>query len=520
MIASAFKDTLTLMNVRYQIIRETKGKIGLWAFIIMIAFGVYLTSYTGQLIKIMANSQSSNLEAAKIYATTYLNSYLNGHIGGLVATTLGLAIISVMIAPFTGASATSLISHHYMVGVRANMRHRFTDSIVTQFVSSISLLQLLTLTSVASLLTIDGGRKEGILYAWASWPVLVILSTMFVWLAEYLYRKFGEKKRLAMLSIALGAIALVVYYNQEQAVTVFGIGTAYADIIKGFHTFDLFTQVLSFGILIGLWLLFAFCAYKMSQVALSHPDIFAKQVKKEKTISSRKASALPLVEMCHLALMQVWRNIEIRKPIMMTAGFSIVAMWMLAYDSSLLATLVFVIPLMISLSWGANIFGILGNGLPWIISKPFSMRSILWVFGGLQLVMVLTLASLTLIPVVVFGKIDVDTAASFIIAVFGCSVVMTRSAISKSVYSPHPYKSGYRGEPILPPATLIAYTFRFVMWSGMLGLIVFTMNDILIQLGLVLVVCIWTFFRFRAMNNKFQKDPSIRNKIVFTVAYN
>lgn len=521
MLLHAFRDTITLLNVRYQIIREAKGKFSLWVFILMMAFAVFIASYTGQFIKIVASSASPNMEAAKIYASTYLNSYLNGELGSLVATTLGLAIVSVMVAPFTGASATSLISHHYLVSVRSNTKHRFTDSLLTQFFSSISLLQLMTLTSVASMLTIDDGRKEGVLYAWASWPVLVILSTAFVWIAEYLYRRFGEKKRLLMLTLALGIIALVVFYNQEQAMTVFGVGTIYAAIIQGFYAFPLFVKILSFVILVGLWFLFAFLAYKISQIALSYPDMFAKKTHEVKTIKSRKSSSFPFLEMCRLAFMQLWRNTEIRKPIIMATGFSIMSMFFLSSNTSLMATVVFIIPLMISLSWGANVFGIVGNGLPWILSKPFSTRSMLWVFAGLQMVLIMTMTLLTVLPVLILGRIPLDSILSFCIAVVGCSAIMTRSAISKAVNHPYPYKSGYRGEPILPPATLIGYTIRFSLWAGIYGLIIFSVvEDILPQLGMAFLAVVWSIFRLYRLDRKFQNDPAIRNHIVFTVAYN
>lgn len=515
-----FKDSLILLNTRYRVIRESKGKVGLWLFIIGIAFAILATSYTGTFLKMVASSTNSSLEAAQIYASTYLNYYLNGELGPLVATTLGLAVISVMIAPFTGTSATSVIPNHALVSVRATSRHRFTDSVLTQFFASISLLQLLTLTAVASLLTIDGGHKMGVLYAWASWPVLVILSTLFVWVAEYLYRKFGESNRLLMLLLALAAIAATVYFMPEQASTVFGVGTAYASIIQGVSSWPVLLQVTAFAIIPPLWILFAFVAHRVSRAALAHPDTFAKQANKTKTIKPRKTSPLVVVQMMNVAVMQIWRNSEIRKPIMLSGGFSIIATFLLAENTSLMATVVFIIPLMISLSWGANVFGVVGTGLPWLLSKPFATRSMLWVFAGLQMLIVFVVSVLAMAPVLVTGRMDTATAGSFLLAVIASSAVMTRSAISKSVNSPFPYKSGYRGEPILPPATLIAYTLRFSLWSGMLGLIVFSVvSGLEIKAMMAFLAVAWSVFRLWRLDNKFQKDPEIRNKIVFTVAY-
>lgn len=510
-----------ILGVRYDIIRKTKGKLALWFFILTIAFALIMTSYTGEFIKIIANLRGENSEAAQIYANTYLNSYLNGELGGLVATTLGLTIVSVIISPFTGTSATSLISHHYLVSIRSNMKHRFTDSLITQFFSSISLLQLMTLTAVASLLTIDGGRKTGILYAWASWPVLVVLSTVFVWVAEYLYRKLGEKKRIVILGVVLGFILLIVLYNREQAMTVFGIGTGYASIIQGISDFSIISTVIAFTMLVVLGGLFLFIAYKMSHVALSLPDLFAKQDKPQKTIKPRKFSNRPSIELFNITFLQLWRNVDIRKPLLTATIFSIGVMLILSGNPASLSTVVFVIPLMVSLSWGTNIFGILGNGLPWIVSKPNSMKNILWVFAGTQMGIVILMAVMAIIPVLVLNKIDSSALASFLVSLIACSSLMTRSSIHKSVHNPHPYKAGYRGEPILPPATLIAYTLKLSLWSGMYGLLMYSLtSDILIQLGLMGLAIIWSAIRLAFLNRKFNKKPELRNNIIFTVSAN
>lgn len=520
-LLNAFQDSLSLLDMRYRIIRNSKGKVMLWLFIISLAFSILLASYTGFLIKLMASSTGPNAETARIYASTYLNYYLNGELGPLVATTLGLAILSVMAAPFTGTSVTSLISHSQLVSIRANNRHRFTDSVITQFFSSISLLQLLTLTSVASLLTIDGGHKEGILYAWASWPVLVILSTLFVWVAEYLYRKFGEKNRLLMLAVAVLGIVLVVVFNPEQALTVFGIGTGYAQIIQGFYTFSPSTRVMAFLILVALWGIFAFLAHQMSRVALSLPDTFAKASQTQRTIKARRPSAFPSMQISRVILMLLWRNTEIRKPIIMSGGFAVLMLYALSGNESMTSTIVFIIPLMVSLSWGSNIFGIVGTGLPWILSQPFSTRGLLWVFAGVQMVVVSVTSIAALAPALLFGRMSLDAGVSFALGLVACSAVMTRSSLTKAVHNPHPYRSGQRGESILPPATLLSYTLRFSLWSGLLGLIVFSViEDRLLQLAIAGAAVVWSCLRMAILDAKFQKNADIRNKIVFTVSHN
>lgn len=518
MIKEAMVDSLTLLHARYSIIRETKTKLALWFGILTIAMSVLGVSFTGQFIKTISQSTDPNTEAAKIFATTYLQSYLRGELGTLVATTLGLAIVSVIIAPFTGTSITSLVSHHHLVSIRSSNRHRFTDSIITQFFASISLLQLLTLTAVGSLLTLDKGRIEGILYTWASWPVLVVISTMFVWIAEYLYRKLGERKRFGILMLVLALIGLVVLFNPEQGKTIFGIGTAYASIIQGFSEFNLSTKALAIFMLVVLFVLFFFISYRVSQAALAQPEIFAKENTALKKVRSRETSAYASIELAYLGINQLWRNLEIRKPLGMATLFGAAVVFFGNQTFSIMSTMVLIIPLIVCLSWGSNVFGILGNGFTWLSSKPFAMRNMLWVFAGIQIALTISLFALMCLPSLLTGRIEYDSATGIILAVISTSFLMTRSAIDKSVRFPYPYKAGVRGEAILPPATLINYTLRFSLWSGLYGFIVVGSDHLLAQLGLTFIAVIWSIFRMVRLNRRFNHNPAVRNKIIYTVA--
>lgn len=518
MIRDALYDSLSLMYLRFKIIREAKGKLALIAGILVLVISIVAVSYTGQLIKIMSQATGTNAEAAKIFAISYLQSFTRGELGILVSTTLGLAILSVIIAPFTGTSATSLIPNHQLASVRASTRHRFTDSLITQFFSSIALLQLMTLTAVASLLTLDGGRIPGVLYAWASWPVLVMLSTLFVWVAEYLYRKFGEKRRIGFLAVTLLIIGAAVLFYPDEARTVFGIGTAYSAIIQGFTAFDTTTKILAVGILAILFVLLFFIAYKICLVALSQPETYAKQQKDSKTFRQRQPSALPIIELANVAFVQLWRNLEIRKPLIMATLFGGAIIFFANQALSIMSTIILIIPLIVCLSWGSNVFGALGTGFTWISSKPFMNRSIVPVFYAVQTFVIITLFTLMTIPSIIGNKIPTEDLSGVFLAIIATAFLMSRSAMDKSVKHPHPYKAGIRGEMLLPPAALIGYTMRFTLWSGVYGFLVSGIGVILIQIGLTVLAIIWSLWRIHRLNKKFQHSAEIRNKIIFTVA--
>lgn len=518
MIRDALYDSLSLMYLRFKIIRETKSKLALIMGILLLVISIVAVSYTGQLIKIMSQTTDTNTEAAKIFAISYLQSFTRGELGVLVSATLGLAILSVIIAPFTGTSATSLIPNHQLASVRASTRHRFTDSLITQFFSSIALLQLMTLTAVASLLTLDGGRISGILYAWASWPVLVMISTMFVWVAEYLYRRFGEKRRIGVLALTMLIIGAAVLFYPDEAKTVFGIGTAYSSIIQGYTSFEVSTKILAVAILAILFILFFFISYKICLVALSQPETYAKQQGNNRTFRNRQPSALPIVELANVAFVQLWRNLEIRKPLIMATLFGGTIIFFGNEALSIMSTIILIIPLIVCLSWGSNVFGALGTGFTWLSSKPFMNRSIVPVFFAVQVFVIIALFTLMTVPSIIGNKIPAEDLGGIFLAIIATAFLMSRSAMDKSVKHPHPYKAGIRGEMLLPPAALIGYTMRFTLWSGVYGFLVSGIGIITIQIGLTVVAIIWSVWRIYRLNKKFQHSSDIRNKIIFTVA--
>lgn len=518
MLSLAVKDSLSLLHLRWSIIRSKKTKLSLWVGIIMIAFAITGVSYTGELVRFLAQDTTERNKVVHTFAITYLESYLRGELGTLVSVTLGVAIISVAIAPFTGNSITSLISYHHLVSIRSSQRHRFTDSFISQLFSSISILQLLTLTAIASLLTLDGGRVQGVLYAWGSWPVLIALSTMFVWIAEYLYRKLGEKLRLALMGVVAAGVGVAVFLDPVHGQTVFGIGSSYAYIIQHFNTFDTTLKLAATGFLIVLFIGISWVAYIMSIKTLAQAERQSKRATGHRKSRPWKTSQSPLVEMIHLCLVQLWRSMEIRKPLIMATIFGAIMIFYSDGAFSITATMILIIPLIVSLSWGSNVFGVLGNGYIWLSSLPGANRYIIWTFASVQTLITFVLFSLMCLPSILFGHGDYLTFSGLILALLSTSILMTRSALTKSVNRPYAYKAGTRGENILPPATMINYTLRFALWSGMYGITVIVASNILIQLALTFLAFAWSIFRLSRLNNRWQTDNALRANVVYVVA--
>lgn len=518
MLRLAVKDSLSLLHLRWNIIRSKKTKLSLWVGILMIAFAITGVSYTGELVRYMAQDPNASNKVVQTFAITYLESYLRGELGTLVSVTLGIAIVSVAIAPFTGNSITSLISYHHLVSMRSSQRHRFTDSFISQLFSSISILQLLTLTAIASLLTLDGGRVQGVLYAWGSWPVLIALSTMFVWVAEYLYRKFGEKLRLMLMGVVGAGVGIAILLDPMHGQTVFGIGSSYAYIIQHFNTFDVSVKLFATGFLVILFVGISWLAYIISMKTLAQAERQTKRATGHRKARPWRTSRSPLIEMIHLCFVQLWRSMEIRKPLIMATVFGGIMIYNSDGAFAITATMILIIPLIVSLSWGSNVFGVLGNGYIWLSSLPGANRYIIWTFASVQTIITFGLFTLMCLPSIVMGHGSYLTFSGLILALLSTSILMTRSALTKSVNRPYAYKAGTRGENILPPAAMINYTLRFSLWAGLYGIGLLVASNILIQLGLTFLAFAWSIFRLSRLNNRWQTDNALRANVVHVVA--
>lgn len=513
---TAFRDSFILLHLRWLLIRSGASRMLLGVGLLALIFGLVAISSTGSLIKTVATMDNPEAEAAKIFAQSYLRSFQSGELSGLVSSTLAFAIASVILAPFTGTSMTSLMPHHQLVSITRSSRHRFSDSIIAQFFSSISLLQLLMLTFIASLLTIDEGRIQGVIFAWATWPCLVLLSCFSVWLSEFMARRYAFKKQMGFFLIVILVGLLAVALDPNHGTTLFGVGQFYSDLAMSSHTLSFAGWILAFIMIATVDVALMFASYRMCLHALAEPER-EKTEKKQKRFTNWRPSESRYIEIAHAVFSQVWRNAEIRKPLIMMSLFSATSLFFLADRYSLLTGLVLIVPLISALSWGSNMFGMLGSGWVWLSTNPFIRSRILYVGFALQVGISFLIFGIISLPSLVAGKVDTAEFSGALCALLVTAFIMSRSALSKSVHKPYPYRAGQRGESALSPATILIYTVAFTGWAGLAGLLTTAIADPLIQVLVVLLVGAWTALRLLRLQHKLMSKPELQAAIIRAV---
>jgi hypothetical protein len=164
-----------------------------------------------------------------------------------------------------------------------------------------------------------------------------------------------------------------------------------------------------------------------------------------------------------------------------------------------------------------NIFGVIGPGMTWLAVHPNVNRMILGVAVAIQLFIITVLSVGVWGPALVFGVIDLRTAASVAAATTVVALITIRSAAAKSVHRPYHVNLSQRGDQIVPALTSINYTLRFALGGGLVGIVVLTAQSLPFQLGAVAGVAIWTTYRFIALA-RFWASRSVQARVIAVAA--
>lgn len=512
--------TLLLMRTKWRALNSIKSKIAIWLGVTTIMIAVIASSHSGLLVKSIA--QQGGDTAAQQLAVTYLASFMRGELGTIGAGVLGLSVLSAIIAPFTGAVVTSLVSQRDLVSFGATRWHRFTDSIIGQAFSSISILQLIALSAITSMLTLQGGRGLAMVFTWTVWILLVLLSTLTAWISEYLYRRFGLGARIAIIAVVATAVITAILLDPNSGTTLFGLGTQYAYLIQHIGL-DNNTLMIStgFGIALGAGVILFTLAAVIASVSLTLPEYGAMKARK-KALEKKKVFTLPptqypMFELFKTLFFSLMRTKESRKPLLAASVFGAVLIFTSGGDQTLATAFIVMTPLVIALAWGTNVFGILGGGMTWLSSKPSLMNKLPWFLFGSQVVFTLALFTVMWLPAVVSNRVDFSSLPGIALAALSVTILVARSCVAKSTFNPHPTHFGNRGESILPPATTLSYTFRFALWQGQYGVIMLSLESFSTQLALAFAAITWSSYKMTKISDKWAK-PEIKKKVIDIVA--
>lgn len=463
-IFTGVKDLLFVIAIRWRTIRSFRVRVGLFAglYILTILLGLALNS--GALFASLATFAATEESAL---ARAWLTDVLEGNYGLLSLGVLGTAAGIVLLAPFTGASSLTLIDDDSSLPYGFVRGRRFLDSVVFSTLSGVGVVHLFVSVMIASIISVDGLRFLGIALAVLVWLMFLSLASAFGWLLEILVGLAGKWVKWAYGAF-LAASAYLVYSIESVQGSLADGARVYGDAIRAASTGSL-AEVLTvfvfvFAALIGVVII----GFSLARVwdGFSADKKYYAQANHKRNLGNQKGTK-PIFFLARI----LWRTREVRRTLVAVtlAGVVSIAYFFPSSPESILSGIAVGIPVVSTLVWSSNAFGVTGSGTVWLFSQPKikgSVISIVYAYTFFQSLMlgILFLAPLATLHSEVFFSMDV--LPIILLAMIVNSWLLAGAGTILSIVKPHTVRLAGKGESILPPTASISYLISFGLFAS------------------------------------------------------
>lgn len=504
-----------LLRLRWRSVRNPIFRWGLIFGLLFVLFAVWGSSNAGYSIALAA--QLGDGSAANIYAIAWVQSLNYGTLGLGSLAVAGAVLISVF-APFTGTSITGLAPSDDLATLRPPVQHRFYDALLINTVSGMGLLQLVVLTTVTSVIVLDGSRLWAMLATWLFWFILVILTTTIGFTLEWFQRKWGKRTRRILGVALLLGLSAAVGLDPNRGRTLFGTADYYTELMRLSVTETHPGSVILVAVLVVVALLGISGGRAVTSAALGLPPRRSNGGK-EHTRSipaGRDGSAFSVAT--RLIAKAVWRTKESRTPILAITLLGFPAVAFASMSESLQVALPITVPLAVALGWGVNLFGLLGGGMNWLGSQPKILSMLPNAAFFTQTVLSFTILAGLL--VVSYSRGNTAGAQLFWLVVVSFIVSVSTSALSVllSVATPKRAPLTGSGDAIIPPMSAIIYLIVLVTVGCLPGVLILGMTTPSVQ-ALLSVTIVVVSLGVVALANRVWKSPVKRTKTIAEVAF-
>jgi hypothetical protein len=531
-LLSGASDSLNILAFKWKSVRPKNQRIWIVVAAMFAMAIVMVAAYGGSAFRILISNSTGQDPTIRETLLLWINIFLANNASLATGGIIWALLASIVLIPLVGYSFTSIVPEGDLASIKITSNHKISDSILLQFVSSISFIQIIALTALSSILTIGSDRPGlAIVTGWGLWVVSVLLTVLAAWAFELLHRKFGIKAKLVSFAAFAGTAGILYLSFPKDFAGMFGVGEAYTSFIQGLRIED-FGAIAS---VIGIFVIcFVAISYLISITAARTLEL-PERVKK-KDMSKVLLARLGLSErnkisgISQFLANMIFRQNNIWKPLLLSISFAIIMAVIFFAFYQVLFTVSTLIPIMISLVWSVNIFGILGSGTTWLVSLPQGKKKILGSIALIQYIIITMIVFVIMGLLLVIYQPPLNIFIEFLLATTGASIVITQFSLNKAVNFPYRYRVHIRGESILPPNKAFSYMAKLFMigfaTSGLiygLGLVRWdsmgypSYTGMLMQLATVIVIGLMARLRFVALRRKWMYDANVLQNIIKTV---
>ena len=429
-----------------------------WAWCALAAALVMFQAAQGLGDTIMALAELDDDSTASLFAQSYITTFVTDGFAAMTAAVLGFTLAVTALEPLIAPMGTGLIPQSDRAGFTSARMARYTDSVVAHLMTLTTGLQLLALTALGSMLTLDGEhRARALLTSWALWCVLVLAGPALGWAREYA-RRTKAPWVAALAGVGAGALAVALVVDDAHGTDLFGAGPYVTASVTTAPVGPVAVALLACAA-VALGAGWALCS-----AALKHPAPAG-------TTRARKPRALATGTRAVLYAV-TWRSVvRTRAIVIPLVGATVLGMilaWTGGGSPRSVASVLVIVPMTVALSWQVNSLTLVGPASSWWASLPGVSRATATVHAVVATALMAGALVASFGPALVAGRLELAQAGS--VAVASCATVAVTSGVATVLALTWPRNARVEsGAPLVPAATTIAYTLGLVLTGGLVG---------------------------------------------------
>lgn len=522
-LLKGFNDTMDIFAFKWRMFPGRASKFGLIFGSGAVLFLIFLAASLGTFIK-QSVTQLPDGDEGKETFLLFLKIFIDNNSGFMLGGVFWAMLLSAVFMPLIGFSFGSILPEGDLVSVKRNNNHKISDSIALQMGSSISIVQVLAITALVSIFTVDSvAPGYAIVASWGLWMIASLFASLSTWFFELLLRKYGVKSKMISVAVLAVVVLGLMLLIPEQTLNFFGAAPAYVQFIT-----DLSSSNLTFflgwcvGILLAATVLLSLISFTASK-ALNLPEPPAR---KDTNVVFLARIGLEEKNFVSTTTQFITNTIlqqpNILKPLLI--GFFFTAVVGLSFTglTQTLGSVAVLIPVMVALAWTINVFGVFGSGTTWLLSLPKAKNQLLGSVLKVHHFISLFIAAVVGIIVTLIYNLPAQELLSFMLASMGASFLVAQTSLKQSLFTPYRFRVNIKGESIIPPTKVISSLFRLFLFGFIAAALIYGASaipfyPILMQFGVFAAVILFASIKYRKLQNEWMNNNSIVQNIIKSV---
>lgn len=456
-LAAAWRTARLIAAAKWRTVRTPGAQAWLWVGLLLAAGGLSMAAQAGDLIRLVAEIDRMDTTAG-IVATTYIRQWVATGFGTMTSAILAFALGTAVVSPLVSSSAPTLMPDHQLVGVRTSSMHPYVSALAVHVSSLVTFVQLLALTALAGLLTLDGtSRGRAVLLSWLVWLVLVFASQGFLWASRVVRRRTPRTTALVAVTVA-GAAAAAAMLEPEGAAGLFGASGTFAWwLLTAPAWLSVTTGLLALaGAAVAGW---AGCAATVTANAVTAP---AKGVDRV----TRPMPARPSRALIAMVVRSFVRTRPIVAPLGAVTVLSAAGVAIAGDQPATIWSVGIGVPLAVGLAWTDNAAAMTGAANPWLASLPGQAQRLLPVWAGWAWTVSLGLVAAAWAPGLLLGRVSWTSTVSVLVTGAAAASTVTAAALWHAVRRPEPARTDL-GDGVLSTSRAATASLRLLTVPGL-----------------------------------------------------